>query len=147
MDRVSKATRSRIMASVRSKGNRSTERLMAKVLRKEGLRGYRTQWMVPGKPDFAWPDRKIALFVDGCFWHGCPRCNRPSKSHVGFWRKKVSDNRRRDLRVSRRLRRQGWNVLRVWECVVTSARTAQRIRKALAVRPTTRPNPGRAIHA
>lgn len=141
MDRVSKATRSRIMASVRSKGNRSTEQLMARILRKAGLRGYRKHWKVLGKPDFAWPDRKIALFVDGCFWHGCPRCNRPSKSRVGFWRKKISDNRKRDLRVSRQLRRQGWKVLRVWECTVTSVRTARRIRKVLTVRARKRQNP------
>ncbi len=140
MDRVSKATRSRIMASVRSKGNRSTEQLMARVLRKAGLRGYRKHWKVQGKPDFAWPDRKIALFVDGCFWHGCPRCNRPSKSNVGFWRRKISANRKRDLRVSRQLRRQGWNVLRVWECTVSSVRTVNRIRKILTARVRTRQN-------
>ena len=134
MDRVSKATRSRIMASVRSKGNRSTEQLMARILRKAGLRGYRKHWRAPGKPDFAWPDRKIALFVDGCFWHGCPRCNRPSKSRVRFWRKKISDNRKRDLRVSRQLRREGWKVLRVWECRVKSVRTARRILKVLTVK-------------
>lgn len=131
MDRVSKATRSRIMASVRSKGNRSTEQLMAKILRNAGLRGYRKHWNVAGKPDFAWPDRKIALFVDGCFWHGCPRCNRPSKSNLAFWRKKISDNKRRDLRNSRHLRRRGWKVLRVWECTITSVRTLRRIQTAV----------------
>jgi DNA mismatch endonuclease (patch repair protein) len=131
MDRVSKATRSRIMASVRSKGNRSTEQLMAKLLRKAGLRGYRRHWKIAGKPDFAWPDRKIALFVDGCFWHGCRKCNRPSKSNVSFWREKVFNNRRRDLRVSRKLRREGWTVLRVWECAVESSRTMGRIRATL----------------
>ena len=131
MDRVSKATRSRIMASVRSKGNRSTEQLMAKILRKTGLRGYRRHWKVPGKPDFAWPKRKTALFVDGCFWHGCPRCNRPSKSNVAFWRKKIASNREQDRRVSRQLRRRGWSVLRVWECAVETSRTVGRIRAAL----------------
>lgn len=130
MDRVSKATRSRIMASVRSEGNRSTEQLMTRILRKVGVRGHRKHWKVVGKPDFAWPGRKIALFVDGCFWHGCPRCDRPSKSRVSFWRKKISDNRRRDIRVSRQLRRLGWTVLRVWECKVTSALTVGRIQKA-----------------
>jgi len=137
MDRVSKTTRSRIMASVRSKGNRSTEKLMAKVLRKAGIRGYRKHLKVVGKPDFAWPDRKIALFVDGCFWHGCPRCNRPSKSNLAFWRKKISDNRRRDLRNSRQLRRQGWKVLRVWECTIISVRTLRRIQRAVT---TSTPN-------
>jgi DNA mismatch endonuclease, patch repair protein len=131
MDRVSKATRSRIMASVRSKGNRSTELRMARILRKAGLRGFRRHWKVQGKPDFAWPDRKIALFVDGCFWHGCARCNRPSKSHLSFWRKKISGNRERDRRVSRQLYRDGWKVLRVWECDISSVKTLRRIRNVL----------------
>jgi DNA mismatch endonuclease (patch repair protein) len=110
---------------------------MAKVLRKAGIRGYRKHLKVVGKPDFAWPDRKIALFVDGCFWHGCPRCNRPSKSNLAFWRKKISDNRRRDLRNSRQLRRQGWKVLRVWECTIISVRTLRRIQRAVT---TSTPN-------
>jgi len=129
MDRVSKATRSRIMASVRSQGNRTTEGQMGRLLWKSGLRGYRKHWPIVGKPDFAWPGRKVALFVDGCFWHGCPRCNRPSKSNLAFWRKKIRDNRRRDSRVCRQLRRQGWKVRRIWECRVMSASTVKCIRE------------------
>lgn len=131
MDRVSKETRSRIMASVRSRGNRSTELAMAKILRFAGLKGYRRHWNVVGKPDFAWPSRKVALFVDGCFWHGCPRCNRPSKSNLTFWQSKVANNRQRDIRVARWLRRNGWRVLRVWECAVTRPVTLKRISKAV----------------
>jgi DNA mismatch endonuclease (patch repair protein) len=130
MDRVSKATRSHIMASVRSRGNRSTELRMAQIMRASGLKGYRRHLPVAGRPDFAWPKQKLALFVDGCFWHGCPRCNRPSKSNTSFWKKKVSDNRKRDVRVSRQLRREGWKVLRVWECKVQSRRTLDRVRAA-----------------
>ena len=137
MDHVPKQVRSRIMASVRSRGNRSTEQAAAVVLRQAGLVGYRKQWPVAGKPDFAWPGLKVALFVDGCFWHGCPRCNRPSKSNVGFWRKKVSDNQRRDRRVTRRLRRDGWSVLRVWECKVGSVATRARIQRIVAGRKST----------
>ena len=136
MDRVSKATRSRIMASVRSTGNRTTEVLMGKLLWNSGLRGYRKHWRVPGKPDFAWPGRKIALFVDGCFWHGCPRCNRPSKSNLAFWRKKIVDNQRRDSKVCRQLRRQGWKVKRVWECRVMSLSTLESIQSLFSAQAT-----------
>jgi DNA mismatch endonuclease (patch repair protein) len=131
MDRVSQQVRSKIMASVRSV-NGSTEQKMATLLRNNKLPTFRMQWPVIGKPDFAWPKRKVALFIDGCFWHGCPRCNRPSKSNVEFWKTKVVANRRRDIRVARRLRRDGWKVLRVWECVVEETRTLSRIRRAVA---------------
>ena len=119
------------MASVKSRGNRSTEQAAAVVLRHAGLGGYRKHWPIAGKPDFAWPGLKVALFVDGCFWHGCPTCNRPSKSNVSFWEKKVSDNQRRDKRVTRWLRRHGWSVLRVWECRVGAFATRARIQRTI----------------
>lgn len=134
MDRVSPEVRSKIMASVRSRGNRSTEQRMERLLRQYHLKGYRKQWPVIGKPDFAWPRLKVALFIDGCWWHGCPRCKRckkPSKSNAAFWRAKVESNRRRDVRVSRRLRGKGWRVLRVWECVVEDRRTISRLTRTV----------------
>jgi len=130
MDRVTRKVRSKIMASVASSGNRSTEQRMELILRRNHIAGFRRQWPVAGKPDFAWPKMKVALFVDGCFWHGCPRCKRPSKSNVKFWRAKILANRRRDLRVSRKLRTEGWRVLRVRECSVTEKRTLSRIVRA-----------------
>lgn len=129
MDRVTREVRSKIMASVRTSGG-TTERKMEKLLRLRGIRGYRKQWSVAGKPDFAWLKPKVALFVDGCFWHGCPRCNRPSKSNTNFWEQKILSNRRRDARVSRKLRRAGWTVLRVWECRISEERTLSRITRA-----------------
>ena len=134
MDHVPKSVRSRIMASVKSSGGKTTEKALSARLWEAGLTGYRKQWPVLGKPDFAWPALKVAVFVDGCFWHGCPRCNRPSKSNVKFWRKKVEDNRRRDRRVARKLRRAGWSVLRVWECKVESDATLARITRAIEAR-------------
>jgi DNA mismatch endonuclease (patch repair protein) len=135
MDHVSKETRSRIMASVKSKGGKTTEALMGKLLRENGLRGYRKNWPVIGKPDFAWPGRQIAVFVDGCFWHGCRRCKRPPKTNVDFWLKKFADNRKRDAKVSRTLRRRGWKVIRVRECAVRKETTIRRIESALHERP------------
>src|SRR6202167_2188347 len=130
MDRVTRQVRSKIMASVRTSGG-TTERKMEKVLRLRGIRGYRRQWPVVAKPDFAWPTAKGALFVDGCFWHGCPRCDRPSKSNTDFWIPKIVSNRRRDRRGSRKLRKDGWSILRVWECRISEERTLSRIMRAV----------------
>lgn len=134
MDHVSQTVRSRIMASVHTRGSGTTEVRMMEVLRNHRLRGFRTQWRVRGTPDFVWPRLKVALFVDGCFWHGCPRCCRVSKSNTPFWRLKVKNNRSRDKRVSAALRRRGWKVLRVWECTVRSVVTVKRIKRALEAR-------------
>jgi len=130
MDRVSPQVRSKIMASVRTAGG-GPERKMDALLRDLGIRGFKKQWPVAGRPDFAWPKLKVALFVDGCYWHGCPRCDRPSKSNLAFWKSKIISNRRRDLRVGRRLRNEGWKVLRVWECRISEERTLSRIARAV----------------
>jgi DNA mismatch endonuclease (patch repair protein) len=119
-DSVDKATRSRIMASIKSKGNRSTEIKMARLLRRNRLSGWRRHYTIVGKPDFAWTREKVALFVDGCFWHGCPYCYRPSKSHKAFWEGKVKYNKTHDLKVSRELRASGWRVIRIWECKINA---------------------------
>jgi len=130
-DKYDKQTRSRMMAAVRSRGNRSTEIQMAKLLRQNGLCGWRRHYPVPGTPDFCWPMFKVALFVDGCFWHGCPRCRRAPLSRQGFWDRKVAENHRRDRRVDRTLRRLGWSVLRVWECRLAAQATLARIRRVV----------------
>ena len=115
MDHVSKEVRSQIMAAVRSRGNTTTELAFGKLLWASGVRGYRKHWKVAGKPDFAWPGRKIAVFVDGCFWHGCVRCKTLPDTNVEFWRKKIETNQARDKRVRKLLRMDGWTVLRFWE--------------------------------
>jgi DNA mismatch endonuclease, patch repair protein len=131
VDVVDKATRSRYMAAVKPHGNRSTEAKILKILKEARLTGWRRQYPLPGTPDFCWPGKRVVLFVDGCFWHGCPHCYKLPKSNVRFWRQKVVDNRKRDRRVDRLLRHKGWTVLRVWECRITQARTLGRIRKSL----------------
>ena len=131
MDRVTREVRSKIMSSVRTSGG-TTERKMEKLLRVRGISGYRKQWPVAGKPDFAWPKSRVVLFVDGCFWHGCPRCDRPSKSNTRYWKAKIVSNRRRDARVARKLRKEGWSVLRVWECKISEERTLSRIMRAVS---------------
>ncbi len=82
-----------------------------------GLTGYRLQWNVPGRPDIAWPGKKVALFINGCFWHRCPHCN-PSipKKNVEYWEKKFKDNRRRDAKNLVALQEAGWKTHVIWEC-------------------------------
>lgn len=129
MDTVRKEIRSKIMAAVRSRGNRTTEIALGKMLRAAGLCGYRKHWPVLGKPDFAWPGRKIAVFVDGCFWHGCRKCKTLPTSNIEFWKNKIETNCKRDRRVTRLLRSQGWKVVRIKECCVKSGYSMQRILK------------------
>src|SRR5712671_4257527 len=117
------------MAAIHSRGNTTTELPLAKLLWTTGIRGYRKHWPVPGKPDFAWPGRKIAVFVDGCFWHGCTKCRSVPTSNVEFWKNKIATNRRRDQRVTRLLRSQGWRVVRIWECCVKRNSSLRRIAK------------------
>ncbi|WP_354412660.1 very short patch repair endonuclease [Variovorax atrisoli] len=127
-------TRSATMRAVRGQGNKSTEAVVAKLLAKAKLLGWRRHLPLPGTPDFAWPGLKVAVFVDGCFWHGCPRCNRPlPKTNSAFWAAKVARNQRRDRASARRLRALGWSVLRVWEHALSNPqRVLARIKRALA---------------
>lgn len=109
--------RSALMAKVRSTGNETTELSMARLLRSARVTGWRRHLKLPGKPDFAWPNQRIALFIDGCFWHG-HRCgkNITPKTNTALWARKIATNKKRDSRISQQLRRRGWCVLRVWEC-------------------------------
>ncbi len=116
MDTVSRETRSRVMARVRSHGNKSTELRLRGALVRAGVRGWKVNpGGIEGKPDFVFSREHLLVFVDGCFWHGCPRCHRPPSSNRAYWTKKVLRNRNRDLAVSDHLKRAGWHVIRVWE--------------------------------
>jgi DNA mismatch endonuclease (patch repair protein) len=101
------------------------------------MRGYRIHPQgIPGKPDLAFTGRRVAVFVDGCFWHACRKCYVQPKSNTGYWITKIAANRKRDLRVNRKLRRQGWTVLRFWEHEVERDATgcAHRVAEALSSR-------------
>lgn len=108
------------MSRVRSKGNQTTERRLASLLRKARLTGWRRHQPLPGRPDFVWPNLKVAVFVDGCFWHGhdCGK-NVTPKTNAKAWRDKIERTQNRDQRVTRSLRQLGWDVIRIWECRLT----------------------------
>lgn len=133
-DKFSKEKRSQIMASIHSKNTRSTERRLRASLASAKISGWRMNAKdLAGKPDFVFDEKKVAIFVDGCFWHGC-KCKRLSKTHRSFWKNKIETNIARDKRVSNELRRQGWKVLRIKEHELKKAvsSTVLRIQKVLA---------------
>lgn len=120
------------MSQVRGRGNKNTELALAKVFRRSRFTGWRRHVEIRIKkrevgnetletkefkvrPDFIFPKLRLAVFVDGCFWHGCPKHSTQPKGNAAFWRKKLSGNRVRDQLVLRTLRRAGWRVLRIWE--------------------------------
>jgi DNA mismatch endonuclease (patch repair protein) len=124
-DVYTRAERSALMAKVRGRGNLTTEEALAKVFRAEGWSGWRRQRAIRGRTaagerfqvrsDFVFPVRRLVVFVDGCFWHGCPRHGTRPQGNAAFWRAKFRRNQTRDRRDTTRLRRAGWRVLRLWE--------------------------------
>ena len=128
-DPLSEAERSAHMARVRSTDNQSTERRVEEVLQRRRITGWEKHRRdVTGTPDFYFPEYRLALFVHGCFWHMCPRCNRRiPQTRREFWRKKLDENRRRDQRVRRALWRNGYHVIRVWEHEVRDEQWVRRL--------------------
>jgi DNA mismatch endonuclease (patch repair protein) len=114
-DIFTKAKRSEVMSRIRGRGNKDTELALLRLLRQNHVTGWRRNQSVFGKPDFVFPKPRLAVFVDGCFWHGCPKHSTKPQSNRSFWRNKLARNRSRDSIVTRTLLLQGWKVLRVWE--------------------------------
>ena len=116
MDTVDKKTRSRMMSRVRSKGNRSTEWRLRAGLVQAGISGWQMHVHgIEGRPDFVFIENRLIVFVDGCFWHACPACNRRPKSRLEYWDNKLERNRIRDREVNTMLKNHGFDVLRFWE--------------------------------
>ncbi len=131
--------RGELMARIRSSGNASTELRFERLLRATHVTGWRKNWEIIGKPDFVFPKEKVAVFIDGCFWHGhdCGR-NLTPRHNAAAWRDKIAGNRRRDRKVSRALRAKGWSVIRVWECTLAqrTLTVVARLERALHPPPT-----------
>jgi DNA mismatch endonuclease, patch repair protein len=103
------------MSRARGRGNKATELALMQMFRQRGITGWRRNQKIFGKPDFIFRQARLAVFVDGCFWHGCPRCYRRPKSNREFWDAKIARNRERDRQVTIELRSLGWRVVRIWE--------------------------------
>ena len=121
-----KNKRSEVMSRIRGRGNEKTELRLARLMRAGVIRGWRRHLPIPGRPDFSFRRQKVAVFVDGCFWHGCPRCFRLPKQNRAFWKAKIEGNRKRDRSVNGRLRRLGWKVIRIRECQLIQEKTVMR---------------------
>ena len=124
-DIFTKAKRSDVMSRIRSRGNKATELALIRIFRAHDIKGWRRHQPLFGKPDFAFPKLRLAVFVDGCFWHGCPLHATKPKSNGAFWRKKLATNRARDRLVTRALRQADWRVLRIWEHELARKREAR----------------------
>ena len=133
-DIFTKAKRSAVMAAIRGRGNRATELRMIALLRAHGLTGWRRGARLEGKPDFVFRAERVCMFVDGCFWHCCPRHGTRPAGNRAFWKAKLDRNVARDRSVSRSLRTDGWTVLRIWEHDLAARhwpRIARRVSRAL----------------
>ena len=145
------AKRSEVMSRIRSTGNAATELRLRALMRAEKITGWRRHVSVSMpkphpkagekkirkprvRPDFVFRKQRVVIFVDGCFWHGCPRHGTRPRQNRKFWDDKISRNRKRDRLVTRELRKSGWTVLRLWECALSrkqQPRTLGRLRRAL----------------
>lgn len=115
-DVFDKEKRSEIMRAVKSSKNKSTEEKLIAYFKENKITGWRRNYKVYGKPDFVLPDLRIAIFVDGCFWHGHNCRNTYPEQNKEYWQRKIARNMARDKEVTDHLERLGWNVIRIWEC-------------------------------
>lgn len=147
-DVFTQTKRSEVMSLIRSQGNMATELRLVKLMREHRITGWRRQVVllvrpsttgrIKVRPDFVFRRERVAVFVDGCYWHGCPRHYRRPKSNRKFWDAKIERNQTRDRLVTRAMRKAGWKVLRIWECALTknkAGRALSRLRRALGKVP------------
>jgi DNA mismatch endonuclease, patch repair protein len=130
-DWLTPTQRSYNMASIRSTKNRSTEEAFVRLLRDAHVTGWRRHRHLPGKPDFTFYSERTVVFIDGCFWHGCPACYRLPEDNRKYWAAKLQMNRRRDRRNTRTLGAQGWRVMRVWEHTLKTEQGRLRVLRRL----------------
>ena len=148
-DVFTRQKRSEVMSQIRSRGNKDTEILLVSLLRKHRITGWRRNQRMFGMPDFVFRKSRLAVFVDGCFWHSCPKPKhspRP-KTRRAWWKRKLERNQARDKTVNRTLCLSGWRVLRIWEHELRNGdAVVKRLRRVLQAarsgpRSTTRSSP------
>lgn len=128
MDNLSTEHRRKNMTNIRSKNNRSTERKLRSSLAGAGISGFKmNDTSLPGRPDFSFQEARLAVFVDGCFWHGCPECYVRPKSNQEYWDKKHRTNKARDTKVDESLCEMGWTSVRVWEHTLKDPRSTRKV--------------------
>ncbi|MBQ2851182.1 MAG: DNA mismatch endonuclease Vsr [Thermoguttaceae bacterium] len=125
------AKRSQIMSKVRSTGNASTELKLIAEFKERKITGWRRKSKIFGHPDFIFPKLRVAVFVDGCFWHGHDCRNTKPKDNADYWRAKIERNQRRDQAATERLTELGYRVVRIWECEFQKKRR-ERLEEKLA---------------
>ena len=115
-DVFSKEKRSQVMSAISSKRNKTTELKLIEIFKKNGIVGWRRGYKVKGHPDFVFLEKKIAVFVDGCFWHGHDCRNTRPADNAEFWQKKRERNMAHDKEITELFESRGWTVIRIWEC-------------------------------
>ena len=130
-DVFSDKERSKIMRAVKSRENKSTELRLIRAMKAKKITGWRRNYKLFGRPDFVFSRQRIAVFCDGCFWHGHDCRNTKPRDHSEYWQKKIERNKRRDALVAKTLKAKGWNVVRMWECEIAKDKT-EKLEKALS---------------
>ena len=118
VDSFTKKKRASILRAVKSNGNRSTELKLIEIFKRSKITGWRRKYDLYGSPDFVFPAKRIAVFTDGCFWHG-HNCRRLTpKDNAKYWQNKIKSNKEHDKKVTKTLKSLGWRVARIWECAI-----------------------------
>ena len=128
-DVFSTEKRSEIMSRVHSQKNKSTELKLISIFQELSIHGWRRNYKVIGHPDFVFMEKRIAVFVDGCFWHGHDCRNTRPASNADYWEKKRKRNIQHDKSITKRFEERGWTVIRIWECELKKKNREQLIEK------------------
>ncbi|MCR4315541.1 MAG: very short patch repair endonuclease [Planctomycetes bacterium] len=133
-DKVNAQRRSSIMKAVKSRGNASTELKLIEYFQESNIKGWSRSFPLIGNPDFVFAKFKVAVFVDGCFWHGCKKHCRMPKSNTTYWEKKIERNAAHDSTINKNLDGKGWKVIRLWEHELSKRPTQKlnRLKRLLA---------------
>lgn len=132
-DTFSPEKRSDIMRHVKSSRNKSTEERLISVFRELHITGWRRNYKVKGHPDFIFPKQRIAIFVDGCFWHGHDCRNTRPEDHAEYWSKKRERNIQHDKEITALFQERGWTVIRIWECELKKKNIADTTQKLIEI--------------
>lgn len=119
VDKITKEKRSEIRRSIKAQSK--LENTVSKALWKRGIRFRKNERTLLGTPDISIKKHKIVIFIDSCFWHGCPVHGKTPSSNIDFWETKISNNKERDRKITSYYEEKGWNIRRVWEHELTKA--------------------------